>query len=90
MSITKEQFGIWKSHPATQFFFQFLEDRKINITSLFMDAWMEGSAEFEKNSDLYRGRILELLEITDLAHDTIVNFYKEKNSATEIVEDDTR
>ena len=88
--ITKEQYGEWKHHPATQFFLQFLADRKNDLTSYCMDGWLKSTGEFEAQGSVNKGRILELLDISELTHDMIVNFYKERDSATEIVEDDSR
>jgi hypothetical protein len=89
-TITKEQFGLWKSHPVTQLFFRFMDDRNLDITSHVMEGWVKGTIEFEKESQVNRGRILELLDLYDLTHEQIVNFYQERDNATKIAEDDTR
>jgi hypothetical protein len=88
--ITKEQYAEWRHHPATKFFLQFLEDRKQQLTEFGMECWIKGNASFDAEGPVIRGRILELLEVETLTHEAIVNFYKEKDSGTEITEDSTR
>jgi len=88
--ISKEQFGEWKQHPATKFFWKLLADRHAWLASHVMEGWIQGTAEFDKENKISRGRILELLDICEITHKDIVDFYKEMDSATEITEDDSR
>jgi hypothetical protein len=88
--INKEQFGIWKSHPATRFFLKYVRDFRESGESTAMSLWLDGSKEFKDMAEFLRGQITTMREIEDLSFDAIDNFYKEKDSAASNFEDDTR
>jgi hypothetical protein len=79
--ITKEQYGEWRNHPATQFFRQFLKDRADMLIQAGTEAWLNGDASFER--DEARGRIRELLEVETVNYDTIAVFYQERDNKDE-------
>lgn len=88
--VTKEQFGEWRQHPATKFFFEFLNNRKNLLTSYCMEGWLKGLKEFQADGEVDRGRILELMEVCDITHQVIETFYKELENDSENPEDGTR
>jgi len=86
--ITREQYGEWRNHPATQFFRQFLKDRADSLIHAGTEAWLNNDATFQK--DEARGRIREALELEDIHYDTIAVFYQEKENGTQTTEDAAR
>ena len=64
--ISKEQYGEWRSHPATQFFRQFLKDRREALIQSATEAWLNDFKSFEEDSREARGRIRELFEVEDI------------------------
>ena len=85
--ITREQYGEWRNHPATQFFRQFLKDRADSLIQAGTEAWLNNDVAFQKDES--RGRIREALELEDLSYQTIANFYEEQNAGKNL-EDSTR
>lgn len=79
--MTKEQFGEWRNHPATQFFRQFLRDRAKRLGEQMHEAWLTANDLFEKDSQEARGRILELVDIENLSFAQIEEFYREKHDS---------
>ena len=86
--ITREQYGEWRNHPATQFFRQFLKDRADSLIQAGTEAWLNADETFQR--DEARGRIREALEIEDVSYDTISTFYREKENGTQAIEDAAR
>jgi hypothetical protein len=86
--ITREQYGEWHNHPASQFFRQFLKDRADSLIHAGTEAWLNNDITF--NRDEARGRVREDLEIESLAYDTIVTFYQERENAGKDTEDGSR
>ena len=79
--ITREQYGEWRNHPATQFIRQFLKDRANDLTVAATEAWLNGDEAFANQEA--RGRIRELLEVETVNYDTIATFYQERENAPE-------
>lgn len=86
--ITREQYGEWRNHPATQFFRKFLKDRADSLIHAGTEAWLNGDDSFAR--DEARGRIRELLEVEDVNYDTIAVFYQERDDAGKDTQDDPR
>ena len=86
--ITKEQYGEWRSHPATQFFRQFLKDRADALIHAVTEAWLNSDESVSR--DEARGRVRELLEVEAVNYDTIAAFYQERDNGTEVIEDTAR
>jgi len=86
--ITREQYGEWRNHPATQFFRQFLKDRADSLIHAGTEAWLNNDTAFQK--DEARGRIREALELEDIHYDTIAVFYQERENAGKDTADDPR
>lgn len=76
--IAKDQYNEWRNHPATLFYRQFLKDRKEALIQEAAEMWLNGSPAFDKENQVMRGAITELLRIEDVAFETIETFYKEK------------
>jgi hypothetical protein len=83
--ITREQYGEWRNHPATQFYRQFLKDRANGLTVAATEAWLNGDDMFADQEA--RGRIRELLEVEAVNYDTIAVFYQERDNARETTAD---
>ena len=83
--ITREQYGEWRNHPATQFFRQFLKDRSETLIHAGTEAWLNGDNTFAR--DEARGRVRELLEVEALNYDTIAVFYQERENAAKTTDD---
>ena len=81
--MTKEQFGEWRNHPATQFFRQFLKDRAKALGVLAQESWLNSPEMFARDSAEARARILELIEMENVSFSQIETFYKEQENATE-------
>ncbi len=84
--ITREQYGEWRNHPATQFYRQFLKDRADSLIHAGTEAWLNGDKTFE--NDEARGRVRELLEVEALNYDTVAVFYQERDDAGKVAEND--
>ena len=84
--ITREQYGEWRNHPATQFFRQFLKDRANDLTVAATEAWLNGDDTFANQEA--RGRIRELLEVETVNYDTVMSFYQERESDAATPTDD--
>lgn len=87
--MTREQYNEWRNHPATLFFRQFLKDRANGLIQQCNESWLNAPDIFEKESAEARGRILELLEMTDVPFETIDTFYR-KDDAIEGIETSPR
>ena len=85
--VTKEQFGEWRNHPATQFFRQFLKDRAKALGENAHESWLNSPEMFARDSAEARARILELIEIENVSFSQIETFYKEQENATEATVD---
>jgi len=85
--ITKEQYGEWRNSPATQFFRQFLRDRRATLIQASTEAWLNSPATFEADSAQARGRILELFDIEAASFDQIETFYREKDNEAKDIDD---
>ena len=80
--IAKDQFGEWKHHPASKFFFQFMRDRRAQLIGMANETWLNSG----KTDEVERGRILSLFELDELSFEVIETFYKEReNEAQDIV-----
>jgi hypothetical protein len=71
VSITKEQFGLWKHEPVTKWFLEFLNAKKEFLKSAALDEWLAGKAWPEA----IRGQIIELEEIANVDRSAILAFY---------------
>ena len=84
--MTKEQYNEWRNHPATMFFRQFLKDRREALIQEATEDWLNGSASFERENQVERGRIAELFLVEDIAFEIIETFYKERNATEDSVD----
>lgn len=75
MTVTKEQFGLWKHEPVTKFFFKFLRDKTEFMTRRATEQWLDGKAWPET----VRGQIIELIEVLATEYEFIEEFYKESD-----------
>lgn len=71
--VTKEQYGLWKHEPVSQWFFTFLRNKAEFLTKQAADSWLDGKPW----PDSVRGQIIELIEILALEHEYIEAFYQE-------------
>lgn len=78
MTITKEQFGLWKHEPVTKWFFEFLRAKQEFLKSAALDEWLNARPWPET----VRGQIIELQQILELPHEAIEAFYR-KDDGTE-------
>ena len=81
MNITKEQFGEWRQHPATQFFLRYLADWRSDLERGQFNFWLDGG----QLSDAIRGQINLVKDIEDLHFDAIQKFYEERYNAGEAI-----
>ena len=79
--ISAEAFAQWKHHPVTRAFLQFLGDQADNWREAALLMWEEGRMDPmhqhpDVNSNVMRGRVLALRELTEISHSDIEDFYK--------------
>lgn len=86
----REQFQEWKHHPVSKFFFQFLRDRKEAMIRECSLQWLNGSELFDKENQINRGRILELVELLEIEFQVIEEFNKKEEDGTEANQDGPR
>jgi hypothetical protein len=72
--LTEENFGLWRRHPATKAFMQYLNDYAQTLADGHMNRWLEGKTERELEAEAC-GRVLTLREITALEYSDIKNQY---------------
>ena len=84
--ITKDQYNQWRNRPDTQFFRQFLKDRRESLITTATETWLNNHKTFEAESEVARGRILELFEVADVPFELIEVFYQERENASETIE----
>ena len=79
MTITKEQFGLWKHEPVTRWFLDYLINKRAFLRHAALEMWLSDPS---KLTETIRGQIIELEEITELPWDAIEAFYKERDNAS--------
>lgn len=80
IDLKREQYQEWRHHPVSKIFFQFLRDKQAHFKATAVEAWVDGQAF----SDVVRGQIVEMNEITELPFEAIDEFYKGKENAAEV------
>ena len=74
-ALTKEQFGLWKHEPVTQWFFDYLINKQAFLKSAALEMWLSDPKSL---SETVRGQIIELEEMIELPYDAIEAFYQER------------
>lgn len=83
MSITKEQFGLWKHDPVSKLFFNYLTNKRAFLKHAALEQWVAGSQSFSDCNQTVRGQIIELEEIIELPFEAIEAFYQERENGAE-------
>ena len=78
LDLTEEEFQIWRHHPVTAAYLQYLEDQLTAFRTAACDLLEAGNLD---NPDVLRGRMLTLRELSHLTLADIKGFYR--NEATE-------
>ena len=74
--VTKEQYGLWKHEPVSQWFFNYLINKRSFLKSASLEMWL---ADPKSLSETVRGQIIELEEICDdQLFAAIEAFYQER------------
>jgi hypothetical protein len=81
--MTEETFGLWRNHPATRAFMQYLADYADALEAAHMRDWRGGTVDPSTDAEA-RGRVLTLYEMTELSYASISSFYTETEKDTEI------
>lgn len=76
--MTKEQYGLWKHEPVTQWFLNYLINKQAFLKSAALEQWVAGSQDFANINQTVRGQIIELEEIIELPFEAIEAFYNER------------
>lgn len=72
MTVTKEQFNLWKHDPVSKIFLAFLRDKREFLINRVSEMWVEGA----EVPPAVRGQVIELGEIASLEFEAIQEFYK--------------
>lgn len=76
MSVTKEQFNLWKHDPVSKVFLAFLKDKREFLINRVSEMWVDGA----EVPPAVRGQVIELGEIAELQFEAIESFYKIEES----------
>ena len=79
LGLTPEEFGAWRSHPATQKVFKYLRDRRDDLAK----RWVEGET-MDDNAQVYAQMYGDLAE---MSFDDIAEFYDESTGDDDDVTD---
>ena len=79
MSVTKEQFNLWKHDPVSKVFLAFLKDKREYLIKTVSEMWVDGA----EIPPAVRGQVIELGEIADLQFEVLEAFYKPEEEDVE-------
>ena len=86
--ISAEVFAMWKHHPVTEVFFNFLADQHAAWRELAADlvetGWLDPTERREDfNPNVIRGRLAVVSELQELTIEGICDFYSAEEAAKE-------
>lgn len=72
--ISPQQFQLWRHHPLTAVFLQFLADYRVSLADVVMMRWLAGNGSLQQQEET-RGQIRALDDIQVLGVHSIKRFY---------------
>lgn len=83
-----QEYNIWKHHPVTKMFMQFLNDQRDAQLKYLLAAWEDGALTLMDEKEI-RGRTALMKELTELEYSAIQAFYGVEPDAAEVDTDGT-
>lgn len=68
------EFNLWKHHPVTKVFMQYLRDYAEVVKNAAVEDWMGGRMQLSTEQEM-RTRLLMISEITEIELESIERFY---------------
>jgi hypothetical protein len=78
--ITEADFQVWKHHPVSKVYLQYLADYRSMLLRELLERWEAGALTLETEKEI-RGRTLTLADLVELRFASIQKFYEEDNAA---------
>lgn len=89
LGITTDEFNLWRHHPVSKIFFQYLSDWGVQLGKATLDDWISGALVLSEEQQR-RGRLIAIAEIEALTQESIRHFYFGDERSEEEKESDKR
>jgi len=74
VSFAAEDYALWRHHPVTKVFLQYVNDFALVLEREAIDRWRAGSLRLIDEQEM-RGRVVTLRELAELPFEAISMFY---------------
>lgn len=72
---SEQDFQLWRHHPVSEVFLQYLRDYAGVLEREMMDRWKSGAVRLIDEQEA-RGRVVACIEVADLPYESIREFYE--------------
>ena len=80
--IRETDFQLWRHHPVTALFLQYLRDYREVLRREALDRWEAGALNLVDQQEM-RGRVMTCAEMADLPFEAIRSFYEGEKTENE-------
>lgn len=75
VKLSSEDYALWRHHPVSKVFLQFMSDYANTLEREALDRWRSGTLKLIDEQEM-RGRVLTLRELTELPLEAVKAFYQ--------------